>query len=43
MELSEKEKKLIERLRLIKYGRVTIFIQDSQILRFEKEVESEKI
>lgn len=43
MELSEKEHKLIEHLRKVVYGQVTVFIENSQPVRIEKIKESVKI
>lgn len=41
--VSEKERNLIEELRAIPYGEVTIFIQDNQPVRIEKTKESIKL
>ncbi|KKN32958.1 hypothetical protein LCGC14_0808680 [marine sediment metagenome] len=41
MELSEKEQKLIERLRTISFGEVTIVKQDGKLLRTVRATESE--
>ena len=43
MDISEKEKKLIEQLRKIKYGEVVVFLQDGQPIRIEKVKESIKL
>lgn len=43
MELSEKEKHLIEQLRKVNYGEVVVFMQDSQPVRIEKVKESIKL
>ena len=43
IELSEKERKLIECLRKIAYGEVTIFMQDGQPVRIEQMKESVKL
>lgn len=43
MVLSDKEKKLIELLREIKYGEVVIFIQDGKPVRIEETKRSVKL
>jgi hypothetical protein len=36
MELTEREKKLIEQLRTVSFGEVVVYMQDSQPVRIEK-------
>jgi len=43
MDVSEKERSLIERLRLIPFGDVHVFMQEGQPQRLEKIKESEKL
>ncbi len=43
MNMSDKEKKLIEELRKIKYGEVVVFLQEGQPIRIEKVKESIKL
>lgn len=41
MEITEREKKLIDKLRQIPFGKVTIFMQDGSPVRIERIEESQ--
>ena len=43
MEVSDKERHLIELLRSYHWGRITIFMEDSQPVRTEREIEGRKL
>jgi len=43
IELSDKELRLIEELRKIKYGELVVFLQDGQPIRIEKAIKSIKL
>ena len=43
MNISEKEKKLIELLRKVSYGKVVIFLENGQPIRIEEVRESVKL
>jgi hypothetical protein len=42
-ELTEKVAKLIDRIRLIPYGRITVIMENGRPIRTEKGIQSEKL
>ena len=43
LELTEKEQRLIEKLREISYGQVVIYMQENQPVRIDRITESKKL